>query len=158
MSVDEPAGLMGADKPGKAPKTPVTRIVPIAQAPRRRMGDDDIDAAAPPDHRPGLPQDGTHFGFGVLHGPAVVPHGSFEPQKPKALEVHQAGVDVRGALGRPAAVAKVVVAPNVIDGHSEKMPEIRQVFGWNIPARQHGVQRFKALSVRHRKKLRSRHI
>lgn len=92
VPMDEVARGIAVDQPAKASESPVAEVFGIVNVSRRRVGDDHVDSAFPPDCWSKSPYFATHLGLRELTGTTVVPARPGQSQDLDATKNNDSGV------------------------------------------------------------------
>ena len=147
VPVDKKIRLIFINQPTKAPESPVAEIIGIVYMPRGSMGDNDIDAALPPEGGSQSSDYGTHLAFGILKGAAIVPAGARQAQKIKPLKSLQPAVQVKAALGQFIFVPDIVVSADIKKRRIKYMDQARKIFGRQIATGNNDINFCKRLAA-----------
>ena len=109
------------NQPAKDDKSSVTRIFGIMHVTRWGMGYDNVNPTPSPQRGQHAKNHESHLPFSVLVRSAVVPVRASQPQKVKASEPHQSGMDIRASHGPFSVMTDIMVAANVIEWYAEKV-------------------------------------
>jgi hypothetical protein len=115
VTVNKVLRAPSTNQPAKDDKSSVTGIFGIMHVTRWGMGYDNVNPTPSPQRGQHAKNHESHLPFSVLVRSAVVPVRASQPQKVKAPQPHQPGMDIRASHGRFSSVTDIVVAANVIE-------------------------------------------
>ncbi len=119
MAVNQISGLEPVHQLQKVAEALMDRVVQIAVAPGRGVGQDDVNALGPAELPPDAAITPTHLALGILVGSAVIERTSPEAQDPEAVDADKISVNTIAALRRETVIAAVVIA---VDIKQRRMP------------------------------------
>ena len=119
---------IAVDQAVKTFKSFVTGVFGIVNETRRRVRNNDIDTAIPPDPGSQFQKVHPHLVFSVLMRAAIVPARPLQPQEVEPLVFNQAVVEIGASVKRCGIIADVVIAKYVIKGCVKDRGQAVQVF------------------------------
>ena len=114
MTVDKESRTVGTQERGKAFEAPVRQGLEIVDMARRRMGDEDIDAAHFPCFESESSETPPHGALGIHIFPLTVAETAAQPHDLQAVDLDDLSVDTDTALG--LARIFVVISVNIEKG------------------------------------------
>ena len=139
VAVDQIARLIAVEQRQEGLKAAVGKVLRVAEAAGRGVRKHDIDAARAADLPAELPDAGFHLPLGVLVPPPGIQGAAAKTHDPQAAHRHELVFDALAALRRAQFVVVVMVPPDIEQGRAAERGEKRQIFGLQIPAREHQV-------------------
>lgn len=141
MSMNKICGPVFSDQGVEAVESSVAQILFVMDMTGRGMGDDHVNRFFSPQRQPHGKNMFFHHGFGILIGPAVVPHGAFQAQKIESVDRDDAPVNVFASHRIDRGVANIMVAFDVKQRPVQPVPKKRQILRLYIPAGEDQVHR-----------------
>ena len=127
VAVNHVAGMKAVNDGIKRFKTLVGQVIFVAIAPRRRMGQQDVNTAVPPDFQKQFLIAEAHFPLGILMVTGIVFHTAAKTQNPNAVYNVEITVDAGASAGRCRFVERIVIPVHIIDRDVRECGQKRQI-------------------------------
>ncbi len=142
MAVEHVFRLVAVHQVIKAAETMVRKVIEVAIALGRGMGDQDVEAIVEGDIALHFADAGEHFSLGVHVLAIMVAHGTAKPHDAEPLEVIYLIIYVDAAERRLGIVLPVVIASDVQKRHISHRDDVLQVVRVQVTARDDQVNSF----------------
>jgi len=147
MSVNEQFRMVFVDQPVEHIESGMRQIGVVAELIGGGMGQQNIEAAIPPELEAQFFDALAHLAFGVHVRPLAVAHAAAKAENAQTVVLVNRILDADAALGRILRVSAVVVAVDVEDGRSGKAGEEGEIVCRQIAAGEDQIDVLEPASV-----------
>ena len=132
MAVEEISWLVSSNQTVKATEPAMAWIFCITYLTWGSMGHHNIHPLSPPKAQPKSKNKIAHLSLSILIHPSIIPPRPGKPHDAESMVGDYTSVYIKAPIWRRRPIANIMIAHNIIDGHTGALTEQAQIFGWEI--------------------------